>query len=55
MQGRIDDQYAPGQHRPAATRRDLALAIGEVLAGQTGQRAPDRAGGLSFESGDARR
>lgn len=34
-QGRIDDQYAPGQHRLAATRRDLALAIGEVLAGGT--------------------
>jgi hypothetical protein len=32
--GRIDDQYAPGQHRRAATRRDLAVAIQEVLAGR---------------------
>src|SRR6185436_1348409 len=32
--GRIDDQFLPGQHRPAPTRRDLALAIEEVLAGR---------------------
>lgn len=32
--GRIDDQYAPGSHRPNPTRRDLAVAIQEVLAGK---------------------
>ena len=32
--GRIDDQYLPGQHRLTPTRRDLAIAIEEVLAGQ---------------------
>lgn len=33
--GRIDDQYEPGVHRPAPTRRDLALAIEDVLAGRS--------------------
>ena len=33
--GRIDDQYAPGRHRPGPTRRDLAVAIQEILAGQS--------------------
>src|SRR5262249_34220440 len=32
--GRIDDQYAPGVRRPVPTRRDLALALEELLAGQ---------------------
>lgn len=32
--GRIDDQYEPGLHRTAPTRRDLALAIEDVLAGR---------------------
>ncbi len=31
--GRIDDQYAPGIVRPEPTRRDLAEAIDELLAG----------------------
>jgi hypothetical protein len=32
--GRIDDQYRLGGTRPAPTRRDLALALNEVLAGK---------------------
>ena len=32
--GRIDDQYIPGRHRLAMNRRDLALAIQQVLAGK---------------------
>jgi peroxiredoxin len=32
--GRIDDQYAPGQHRPAPSRHDLVAAIEELLAGK---------------------
>src|SRR5436190_104648 len=31
--GRIDDQYTPGTNRTEPTRRDLELAIQEVLAG----------------------
>lgn len=34
-QGRIDDQYGVGFHRPAPTRRDLVEALEEVLAGKT--------------------
>jgi peroxiredoxin len=34
--GRIDDQYGVGFRRPAPTRRDLALALDEVLAGKKG-------------------
>ena len=33
-QGRIDDQYGIGYNRPAPTRRDLASAIDQVLAGK---------------------
>jgi AhpC/TSA family len=33
-QGRIDDQYGIGFNRPAPTRRDLAIAIDELLAGK---------------------
>jgi peroxiredoxin len=33
-QGRIDDQYAAGVRRPAPTRRDLAVALEELLAGR---------------------
>jgi peroxiredoxin len=33
-QGRIDDQYGVGYKRPAPTRRDLAVALDEVLAGK---------------------
>jgi len=33
--GRVDDQYSPGSHRRQPTRRDLAIAIEEVLAGQS--------------------
>ncbi|HWA98027.1 MAG TPA: redoxin domain-containing protein [Pirellulales bacterium] len=32
--GRVDDQYSPGVVRPKATRRDLALALDELLAGE---------------------
>jgi thiol-disulfide isomerase/thioredoxin len=32
--GRIDDQFAVGVHRTAATRRDLAVALDELLAGK---------------------
>jgi len=31
--GRIDDQYVVGRQRKAATREDLVVALGEVLAG----------------------
>ncbi len=34
-QGRIDDQIGVGFRRPAPTRRDLAAALDEVLAGKT--------------------
>jgi peroxiredoxin len=33
-QGRIDDQFGVGYKRPKPTRRDLALALDEVLAGK---------------------
>jgi len=33
-QGRIDDQFGIGFQRPAPTRRDLAVALTEVLAGK---------------------
>ncbi len=33
-QGRIDDQFGIGFNRPMPTRRDLAIAIDEVLAGK---------------------
>jgi peroxiredoxin len=33
-QGRIDDQYGRGFARPAPTRRDLAEALDEILAGK---------------------
>jgi peroxiredoxin/mono/diheme cytochrome c family protein len=33
-QGRIDDQYGIGYQRPRPTRRDLATALDEVLAGK---------------------
>jgi peroxiredoxin len=33
-QGRIDDQYGVGYSRAKATRRDLAVALDEVLAGK---------------------
>jgi peroxiredoxin len=32
--GRIDDQFASGVHRPSPTRRDLAAALEELLAGR---------------------
>ena len=32
--GRIDDQFELGVHRPSPSRRDLAVAIEELLAGQ---------------------
>jgi peroxiredoxin/mono/diheme cytochrome c family protein len=32
--GRVDDQYGFGVHRPAATRRDLAAALEDLLAGR---------------------
>ncbi len=33
--GRVDDQYQPGVARPEPTRRDLEVAIEELLEGQT--------------------
>jgi peroxiredoxin len=33
-QGRIDDQFGVGYQRPAPTRRDLAVALEEILAGK---------------------
>src|SRR5262249_51250468 len=33
--GRIDDQYGVGYKRPKPTRRDLAAALEELLAGKT--------------------
>ncbi|MCI0463100.1 MAG: redoxin domain-containing protein [Gemmataceae bacterium] len=33
-QGRIDDQYGISYQRPAPTRRDLAIALDELLAGK---------------------
>jgi peroxiredoxin len=33
-QGRVDDQFTPTAHRPSPTRRDLAVALGELLAGR---------------------
>jgi peroxiredoxin len=33
-QGRIDDQYAIGIHRPSSTRHDLVAALDAVLAGR---------------------
>ncbi|HEY1783997.1 MAG TPA: redoxin domain-containing protein, partial [Pirellulales bacterium] len=32
--GRIDDQYAPGQHRPAPLRQDLLVAIDQLKSGR---------------------
>lgn len=32
--GRVDDQFARGVHRPAPTRRDLALALEQLLDGR---------------------
>src|SRR5207244_6442619 len=32
--GRIDDQYTVAGHRQAPSRRDLAMALDEVLAGR---------------------
>ncbi|HEX7449668.1 MAG TPA: redoxin domain-containing protein [Pirellulales bacterium] len=32
--GRIDDQFVVGRQRPAATRRDLAVALDELLSGR---------------------
>ncbi|CAN5455000.1 redoxin domain-containing protein [soil metagenome] len=37
--GRIDDQYGVGFKRPAPTRRDLLLALDEVLAGKDVEQA----------------
>ncbi len=34
-EGRIDDQYGIGYTKPAPTRRDLAVALDEMLAGKT--------------------
>jgi peroxiredoxin len=43
--GRIDDQYTPGVQRPAPTRRDLATALDELLAGKlVGRPETDAAG-----------
>jgi peroxiredoxin len=45
--GRVDDQYTPGVQRPAPTRRDLASALEELLAGKpVGLPATEAAGCL---------
>ena len=33
--GRVDDQFSFGVHRPAPTKRDLAVALDDLLAGRT--------------------
>ncbi len=43
--GRIDDQYEPGINRNAAKRRDLRIAIEEMLAGKPVSRAKTTATG----------
>jgi peroxiredoxin len=43
--GRIDDQYAVGQQKPKPGRRDLALAIEDLLAGRAVQVANTEAVG----------
>ena len=40
--GRVDDQFGFGVHRPAPTRRDLAAALDDLLAGRSGRHAADR-------------
>ncbi len=43
--GRVDDQYGIGFTRPKPTRRDLALALDELLAGKQVSRAVTRPAG----------
>jgi len=43
--GRIDDQYGVGVQRPQPTRRDLAIALNELLAGQSVSQPGCAAGG----------
>ncbi len=48
-QGRIDDQYGVGYKRAAPTRRDLAEAIDEVLAGKPVSQPSTTAAGCFIE------
>jgi peroxiredoxin len=43
--GRVDDQYGIGYARPKATRRDLALALEELLAGKKVTKPETKAAG----------
>ena len=43
--GRIDDQYGIGFQKPKPTRKDLAVAIDEVLAGKSVSQATTEAAG----------
>jgi peroxiredoxin len=43
--GRIDDQYGVGFQRPTPTRRDLASAVDELLAGRDVSKPVTQAGG----------
>lgn len=43
--GRVDDQYGIGYSRPAPRRRDLALALDELLAGKPVSKPVTEAGG----------
>src|SRR5262249_16253524 len=47
--GRIDDQYTPGVQRPAPTRRDLAAALEELMAGQPVSRPLTEAAGCIID------
>lgn len=47
-QGRIDDQIGIGFRRPAPTRRDLAEALDEILAGKTVSRSHTAAAGCAI-------
>jgi peroxiredoxin len=47
--GRVDDQYTPGVQRPAPTRRDLAAALEELLAGKPVSRPETEAAGCVID------
>src|SRR5262245_49079160 len=49
--GRIDDQYGVGFQRPKPTRRDLAAALEELLAGKPITVAKTEAGGCLISQG----
>ncbi len=49
--GRIDDQFGIGFNRPAPTRRDLAVAIDEVLAGKAVAKEKTTVEGVFYHQG----